>query len=333
MSVRAWMPLYWADYLRETNNLSAAEHGAYLLLIGSYWVSGAPLPDDDDQLRRIARMEKSEWKRARKLLAAFFEIGDGVWRHGRVEKELASWGSRKDKNEARARSAAEARWGARSDAESNAPSIPTSNASSTAKPMLEGMPQTVLEECPPHHLITTPSKITNQQQNPSSESLRHGKAAAFSEDSRQCVADFDRLREEIFRHDQTMPADGLTLLAQATRWLAAGMSVEAMRDAVFEGMTWWAKKRPGAPSDFDAFKKSLTEIAAKRKAETEVTNGFVSGHRDAASWPAWAEDYRFRDKFWNDMRGEFPASMPPEWVAYALGKTDVRPDGKTGEAA
>lgn len=84
----AYMPIYWGDYLRDTGHLSAAEHGAYLLLLGHYWTTGAPLPDDEHALRRIARMEASEWRRSRATIRAFFQVGDGVWRHKRVDAEL-----------------------------------------------------------------------------------------------------------------------------------------------------------------------------------------------------------------------------------------------------
>jgi uncharacterized protein YdaU (DUF1376 family) len=85
----SFMPIYWGDYLADTGHLTAAEHGAYMLLIGRYWTSGAPLPDDDAQLRRTSRMTMAEWKRARPTLAAFFELRDGRWRHKRVDSELA----------------------------------------------------------------------------------------------------------------------------------------------------------------------------------------------------------------------------------------------------
>ncbi len=52
---RPFMPLYMADFLLDTGHLNAAETGAYLLLIMSYWMHGQ-LPVDDVKLARIARM-------------------------------------------------------------------------------------------------------------------------------------------------------------------------------------------------------------------------------------------------------------------------------------
>lgn len=89
MSQRAWMPMYWADYLADTGHLSAAEHGAYLLLIAQYWRDGGPLPDDDTKLARLVRMRRDEWAEARAILADFFTIEGGVWLHARIDEELS----------------------------------------------------------------------------------------------------------------------------------------------------------------------------------------------------------------------------------------------------
>lgn len=99
---RAWMPLYVADYLADTTHLSAAEHGAYLLLIMHYWQNGG-LPTDDRRLARIARMTTKEWNKARPAIAEFFSDG---WLHERVEVEIG----RANEVSEKARSKAEKRW-------------------------------------------------------------------------------------------------------------------------------------------------------------------------------------------------------------------------------
>jgi len=78
------MPLYVADYLADTSHLTAAEHGAYLMLIMHYWRQGS-LPTDDSVLQRIARMTSREWAKSRSTLAAFFSAD---WKHSRIESEL-----------------------------------------------------------------------------------------------------------------------------------------------------------------------------------------------------------------------------------------------------
>lgn len=82
---RPWMPLYIADYLADTAHLNAAHSGAYLHLIMHYWQTGG-LPDDDAALTRIARMTTAEWRKARPIIAHFFQDG---WRHKRIDAELA----------------------------------------------------------------------------------------------------------------------------------------------------------------------------------------------------------------------------------------------------
>jgi uncharacterized protein YdaU (DUF1376 family) len=93
-----WMPLYIADYRLDTARLSAAEHGAYLLLIMEYWAAGS-LPADDRQLARIAAMTDREWKAARPAVQRFFYDG---WKHKRIDAELSKAASTISKRRAAA---------------------------------------------------------------------------------------------------------------------------------------------------------------------------------------------------------------------------------------
>ena len=81
---RAWMPLYWGDYLRDTRDLSTLQHGAYLLLIAHYWQHGG-LPDDERALASIAGVPRPTWRRIAPALAAKFSPG---WRHKRIDAEI-----------------------------------------------------------------------------------------------------------------------------------------------------------------------------------------------------------------------------------------------------
>jgi len=55
-----WMPLYIADYLSDTIHLTAAQHGAYLLILMEIWRKG-PIPDDKRRLARIAKVSCDDW--------------------------------------------------------------------------------------------------------------------------------------------------------------------------------------------------------------------------------------------------------------------------------
>lgn len=85
MTKRPWMPLWIDDYLSDTTHLNAAEHGAYLLLIMQYWRDGG-LPDNEEKLRKIARMSVRQWALSRATIRAFFGIH---WCHQRIDRELA----------------------------------------------------------------------------------------------------------------------------------------------------------------------------------------------------------------------------------------------------
>jgi len=84
-----WFPLYVPDYLADTQSLTTEQHGAYLLLLMAYWQQQGPLPDDDEELAAICRMPLEAFQKASKRLSRFFTVADGVWRHKRVDAEIA----------------------------------------------------------------------------------------------------------------------------------------------------------------------------------------------------------------------------------------------------
>lgn len=90
----AWMPLYIGDWDSDTRHLDCEQDGAYGRLVRHYWKNG-PLPDEDAQLARIVGMGLGRWKKIRPIMAAFFKVSDGIWRHRRVDDELEKWGDKR----------------------------------------------------------------------------------------------------------------------------------------------------------------------------------------------------------------------------------------------
>jgi uncharacterized protein YdaU (DUF1376 family) len=112
-----WMPVFIGDYLADTMHLTTEQHGAYLLLLFHLWRRGS-LRDDDAVLAKISGLGESAWKMHRPALAEFFKIHDGLWQHGRVDKEKARVAATKQSKAKRAKLAASSRW-----SKSDAPSI------------------------------------------------------------------------------------------------------------------------------------------------------------------------------------------------------------------
>lgn len=81
---RAWMPIYWGDYLRDTRDLTTLQHGAYLLLIGHYWQHES-LPNDEGQLAAITGLTVNKWRAIQAPIAAKFGPN---WQHKRIDAEL-----------------------------------------------------------------------------------------------------------------------------------------------------------------------------------------------------------------------------------------------------
>ncbi|HET6219813.1 MAG TPA: DUF1376 domain-containing protein [Acidobacteriaceae bacterium] len=113
------MPVFIGDYLADTMHLSTEQHGAYLLLLFHLWRRGL-LPDDDGMLGQITGLDKSAWSRTRPMLAEFFEIRDGLWHHGRVERERTRVAAKHQVNANNAKLGASRRWSKRAPAVNDA---------------------------------------------------------------------------------------------------------------------------------------------------------------------------------------------------------------------
>jgi len=101
-----WMPLYIGDYLGDTMHLTTQQHGAYMLLLMHYWRAG-PLPDDDQALSGIARLDRATWKRAvASAIRPFFQAANGLLHQKRMDAERAGAQAIIEKR----RKAANTRW-------------------------------------------------------------------------------------------------------------------------------------------------------------------------------------------------------------------------------
>jgi len=106
MSARSWMPLYWGDYLRDTSHLTQGQHGAYLLLIGHYWVKGK-LPAMHEQCYCIARaMDEQSRSNVDAVLSEFFDLDEDCYTHKRIDAEIEKADGSREKRA----NAAKKRW-------------------------------------------------------------------------------------------------------------------------------------------------------------------------------------------------------------------------------
>jgi len=107
MAALPYMQLYVADYLADTAHLTTEEHGAYLLLLFSYWQTGKPLRAD--RLASVARLSNERWTDVERTLKEFFHVKSGEWTHFRVEADLEKVGGKWKKNSDAGKASAKAR--------------------------------------------------------------------------------------------------------------------------------------------------------------------------------------------------------------------------------
>jgi uncharacterized phage protein (TIGR02220 family) len=82
---------YCGDYARDTGHLSLQEHGAYTVMLDTYYATETPLPADYKALYRICRaMSGKEQEAVRAVADQFFPTGaDGLRHNGKADEVIA----------------------------------------------------------------------------------------------------------------------------------------------------------------------------------------------------------------------------------------------------
>lgn len=115
------LPLFTDAYLGDTRHLTAAQHGAYLLLLMTAWrTADCALPNNDDDLAKWAAMDRRTWDRNKSKVMAFWKLGDdGYWKQPRLSDE------RKYVADVSSRNASSGRASALKRKERHSTSVPT----------------------------------------------------------------------------------------------------------------------------------------------------------------------------------------------------------------
>lgn len=87
--VDIFMPLYYGDYLKDTTSLSTEEHGAYLLLLMDAWNRGGFLPNNPEDLSRIAKVLPDKWAKIWARIGPMFTVDGERVTQLRLLKELS----------------------------------------------------------------------------------------------------------------------------------------------------------------------------------------------------------------------------------------------------
>lgn len=147
MSAPPYMRLYWGDYSRKTRHLTrAAEHGAYLMLIGALWDAGGKLPADDQTLAAHALLTPDEWEAMKPKIMPFFRVRRGQISQDRVTEELAKYESTSCKRKSAGKAGGRARRGKnKENSEANASHLPTKSESESEGSNVEDKSSTPAE--------------------------------------------------------------------------------------------------------------------------------------------------------------------------------------------
>lgn len=89
MKCDSWFPCYPSDLISDTTRLRPHDFGAYWRLLCDYYQNG-PLPDDDEDLRRISGVDPQDWARTKGKIMLFFQLSeDGKWHQKRADEVIS----------------------------------------------------------------------------------------------------------------------------------------------------------------------------------------------------------------------------------------------------
>lgn len=94
-----YFEFYAGDYQRDTADLSLAEHGAFLMLLSTYYSTERPIPADNPTLFRLVRaMDENEKASVISVADRFFPVDpvDGMRHNARADREIAKARARID---------------------------------------------------------------------------------------------------------------------------------------------------------------------------------------------------------------------------------------------
>lgn len=319
-----FMPMYWGDYARDTGDLNNAGHGAYLMLIKHYWGTGRPLPDDDAKLWRIACCDSiGAWKKLRPAIAPFFKIGDGQWRHARVDRELAKAAERYEKRSKAGQKGNSTRW----SKDDNAPDEPLPEPPDDDPIATVGGPEEPdngdpiatdpPSQCDPNAIPKRsqpqpqPHLLTEKKATLLGPTLPAADADAPTDAKRATglIAAFDAVIAEIWGDAQRRPWPAQTDLGTALRWLADGVTAELVRGIAeprFRRMQAENRRRPDTL-------KFLDEAIRDTLADAQRRGLPPPGQMPDPEREAAAKRYTDAVSRWHDDGREGPAPKPEDF--------------------
>jgi len=103
---------YPGDYLRDTQDLSLTEHGAYRIMLDHYYCEDE-LPSDKERLYRLCRAFSENERKAVDVVSVkfFIENGDGKLLNKRAETEIKKRKEFIKKQSIKGKKSAKVRWG------------------------------------------------------------------------------------------------------------------------------------------------------------------------------------------------------------------------------